>query len=115
MLKDGTAGVGMVVALAWPAIDAADPELAAELEAVSAAKKAAALFYLTPERFAEKADQDAVASRFDRVNQVTERILAEARKSGASDVIALGMDGRQVSAARTESTGGFVVLAHRRS
>jgi hypothetical protein len=95
------------------AIDASDPDLAAELEAVNTEKKTAALFYRTATDLAEKAGPDAVASRFDWVNQVTERIIARAAQPNASNVIAVENEGRQVLAARIDSTGWFVVLVTR--
>lgn len=92
------------------AIDASDPELAAELEAVNSEKKAAALYFRTPAGLASQTRRGAVASRVDWVNEITERILARAARPGVSDVIALESDGRQVVATRIESTGWFVIL-----
>ena len=92
------------------AIDATDPELAAEIERVNAAKQTAALFYRSSAGRAKVADKDAVVSRFDWINEMTERVLAKARRSGASDVIDINFNGHKALAARVESTGWFVVL-----
>jgi len=96
------------------AIDATDPALAAELEQVNGTKKAAALFYRSPAGLARDADRGAVASRFDWVNATTERVLADAAKANASDVLELVVDGRKVLAARIETTGWFIVLVGRK-
>jgi len=97
------------------AIDATDAALAAELERVNGEKKAAALFYRSPEGLAKEADRGAVASRFGWVNEITERALAEAAKRGAREPIDVVVDGRKVLAARIESTGWLVVLVARMS
>jgi Methyl-accepting chemotaxis protein-like, first PDC sensor domain len=97
------------------AIDASDPRLATEREQVNAAKKFAALYYRTPAGLATLGNREAVASRIDWVNQVTERVLDKAAHASTRDAIYLRVDGRKVLAARIESTGWFVVLVERKS
>jgi len=92
------------------AIDTSDPGLAAELERVNTAKKAAMLFYRSSAALAKKFELDAVISRFHWVNEVAEQVLAKATRSGASAAIDMKIDGRRVLAARIESTGWFVVV-----
>jgi len=92
------------------AIDATDPELAAELERVNSEKKAAVLFYRSSAEFAKNAEPGAMVSRFNWVNDVTERVLAQAALSRATDAVDMKIGGRKVLAARIESTGWFVVL-----
>lgn len=94
-------------------IDAADAELVAELETVNTMKKAAALFYRTSAGLAKLDDRGAVASRFDWVNELTERVLAATAKSGRSGVIALEAGGRRVLATRIQSTGWLLIMAVR--
>jgi hypothetical protein len=112
-LIGGDAASAFIVDRRGLAIDATDPGLAAELERVSSEKKAAALFYRSPAGLAKEADPGAVASSYGWVNELTERILAKATRSGAPDVIDVAIDGRKVLAARIESTGWFVVLVER--
>jgi len=97
------------------AIDATDPALAEELERVNGQKQAAALFYRAHEGLATVADEGAVASRFGWVNALTERVLAEAARSGAPALIDMTIDGRKALAARIESTGWFIVLVDRKA
>jgi len=92
------------------AIDATDAALAAEIERVNAKMKTAALFYRSSARRVQQAESAAVVSRFDWINQVTERVLAKAAQSGASEMIDIEFNGRKALAARIESTGWFVVL-----
>lgn len=96
------------------AIDASDPELAAEIERTNNEKKAAALFYRSPAELAKEGDRAAVASRFNWVNEVSEGVLARAAKAGGvSEAMAMEINGHSVLAARIESTGWYVVLVER--
>ena len=52
-----------------------------------------------------------MASRFDWVNELTERVLAATAKSGRSGVIALETGGRRVLATRIQSTGWLLIMA----
>jgi Methyl-accepting chemotaxis protein-like, first PDC sensor domain len=96
------------------AIDASDPRLDTEREQVNAQKKAAALYYRTPAGMATLGDREAVASRIEWVNQVTERVLDKAAHANTRDAVDLRVDGLKVLAARIESTGWFVVLVDRK-
>ena len=96
------------------AIDASDPALEAEIEHVNGERKAAVLFYRSPVGLAKQAGVGAVASRYGWVNEVTERVLDKATQSRAPEVFDMAIDGRNVLAARIESTGWFVVLVDRK-
>jgi len=95
------------------AIDASDPALEAEIERVNGEKKEAVLFYRSSAGLAKDADPNAVVSRFAWVNEISERVLDNARQAGVPEVIDTAVDGRKVLAARIESTGWFVVLVER--
>lgn len=96
------------------AIDASDPELAAEIERVNSEEKAAALFYRSPAGLAKASEPGALASRFAWINEVTEGVLARAAQTGGvSEGMAMEINGHTVLAARIESTGWYVVLVER--
>jgi len=96
------------------AIDASDPGLAEELASVNGAKGAASVFYRTAE-LTPVGGPNAVASRFAWVDHVSERVLAEAGPSAASEPITFEHEGRSVQAVRLATTGWFLVLVARSS
>lgn len=66
--------------------------------------------YRTDVELIQRAEPEAVASRFDWVNAVTEHVLAAASQSGVSDIIETETNGVQVQAVRIDTTGWLVVL-----
>ena len=109
-LAGDTGSVAFLVDGRGLAIDASDPALVAELDAVNGAKKAASVFYRSADLSAI-GGPDAVASRFTWVDRLTEQLLAAAPRAAAGEPIALEQDGRSVQAVRLATTGWLLVLA----
>jgi hypothetical protein len=109
-LARGDSAMAFIIDARGLAIDASDPVLANEIAHVNGEKRAAVLFYRAAAELAKQADPDAVVSRVDWVDDVTEQVLARAALTGATGAIDVQTHGRRVLAARIESTGWFVVL-----
>lgn len=113
-LTQRNAAVAVVVDNRGLAIDASDPELEAEIEHINNAQKAAVLFYRSPAGLAKVTDRGKSASRFDWINQITERVLDKASSIRGPDVLDIDIDERNVLAARIASTGWFVILVEQK-
>lgn len=113
-LTKRTAAIAFIVDMRGLAIDASDPALEAEIEQVNNAKKAAVLFYRSPTGLAAVDASGKAASRFDWVNQITERVLDRESSEREPVVLDFQMGERNVLAARIPSTGWFVILVERK-
>jgi len=90
------------------AIDATDPDLAAEIDRVNSKARGAVLYYRTAGGIEGLGSRDAVASSSIRVNALVEQVLGKARSGGAT--VRFDLDDQNVLAARIKRTGWFVVL-----
>jgi len=91
------------------AIDASDPKLADEIDAVNTKASAAVLYYRTEQGMQTLAAKDAVASESAETNALVERVLAEAGKAD-DGVVRLALDGKRILAAPIARTGWLMVL-----
>ncbi|KAA6186909.1 hypothetical protein F2Q65_03195 [Thiohalocapsa marina] len=103
-------GTAYIVDARGLAIDAADPDLSAEIEQVNTKKKTAALFYRSTDALAALDLADAASSRFDWINTITDQVLSTHAEQRSTDLIALNVAGRHVIAAPIETTGWLLVM-----
>jgi hypothetical protein len=109
----GAQSIALLVDHAGLAIAASDPGLESEIERVNAETGAARLYYLDATRLAALNDPTAVASAEEWFNRVVSAVLQDVRKGHGSAEKSMTIEGRSISAARTRSTGWWLIIADR--
>jgi hypothetical protein len=108
-LTRGNGASALLVDAQGLVIDASDPGLVAELQEVNTKARAAVLYYRTGAGLKARGAK-AVASATGWVNEVTERVIAEATRKDESDVMTIDAAGHEVLAARVATTGWLLIL-----
>ncbi len=111
-LSNADSSSALIVDSKGLAIDATDPELAAEIDRVNSGAGDAVLYYRTTGSIEALGIKDALASRATRVNALVEQVLEKARSGG--NIVRFDLDDQNVLAARIEQTGWLVVLIRSR-